>query len=54
MGTTHEQVNIILGDVQIGNPAETLNLGKGYPAILIRLVERGIIDDIFFLVFDEH
>ncbi len=65
MGTTHEKVNIVLGDVQVGNPTEALDftglgiffpvLDKGYPAILIRLVERSIMhdakvmDDVFFL-----
>ena len=44
-GTTHEQVQVVLGDIQIGNPAEMLNfscfgiffpvLDKGHPAVLI-------------------
>jgi len=44
-GTTHEQEYIVFSDVQISNPAETLNfsgfgilfpvLDKGYPDILV-------------------
>lgn len=54
-GAAHKLVDILFGDVQIRNPAKMLPFAgfcvdlpifdKGYPLILVRLVERGMIHD---------